>query len=149
MLTSYVWNLLVSVITTMSSSNKVEAETHPKSRASDDGSPPTSKSSESLAFADPLPSEPQPATYQAHAGDRTNAGSTAVYSIWPVDSIDTSSKDQRDRIIEAIKGVTDKPEEIHNCLLGEVMVYAKASMTAAQAAMLRNHPDVSAVTSYR
>lgn len=47
------------------------------------------------------------------------------------------------------RGVTDRPEEIHNCLLGEILVYAKASMTAAQAAMLQDHPDVSARTSYR
>lgn len=96
-----------------------------------------------------MPSEPQPATYQAHAGDKTNAGSTAVHFVWPAETVAASSKEQGDRIIEAIKGVTDRPEEIHNCLLGEVLVYAKASMTAAQAAMLRNHPDVSAVTSYR
>lgn len=133
----------------MSSSNTVKEETHPKSRGSDDDSPPISKSSESSAFADSMPSEPQPATYQAHAGDKTNAGSTSVYFVWPVDTVAASSKEQGDRIIEAIKGVTDRPEEIHNCLLGEVLVYAKASMTATQAAMLRNHPDVSAVTSYR
>lgn len=96
-----------------------------------------------------MPSEPQPATYQAHAGDKTNAGSTAVHFVWPVDTVAASSKEQGDRIVEAIKGVTDRPEEIHNCLLGEVLVYAKASMTATQAAVLRNHPDVSAVTSHR
>lgn len=73
---------------------------------------------------------------------------TAVHFVWPADTVATSSKEQRHRIIEAIKGVTDRPEEIHNCLLGEVLVYAKASMTAAQAAVLRNHPDVGAVTSY-
>ena len=133
----------------MSSNNTVKEETHPKSSASDDDFAPTSKSSESSAFADSMTSKPQLTSYQAHAGETTDAGSTAVHSIWPATTIDTSSKEQRDRIIEAIKSVTDKPEEIHNCLLGEILVYAKASMTAAQAASLRYHPDVSAVKNDR
>ena len=120
----------------MSSCITVKEETHPKSRAFDDDTAPASKSSESSL---------QPAMYQAHAIDKTDAGSTAVHTIWPADTIATSSKQQCDRIIEAIKSVTDKPEEIHNCLLGEVLVFAKAYMTAAQAASLRYHPDVSAV----
>ena len=132
----------------MSSSNTVKEETHLESRAPDDNSPPTSKDSESSAFAASLPSAAQPATHQAHADDKTNAASTAIHFIYPADTITTSTKEQRDRIIEAIRAVTDKPEEIHNCLLGEILVFAKASMTAAQAAMLRNHPDVSAVISY-
>ena len=132
----------------MSSTNTVKEEMHLESRASDNDSHPTSKDSESSAFADSLPSAAQPSTHPAHAGDKTNAASTAIHLIYPADTITTSTKEQRDRIIEAIKSVTDKPEEIHNCLLGEVLVFAKASMTAAQAAMLRNHPDVSAVTSY-
>ena len=133
----------------MSSSNTVREETHPTSHVSDDDSAPNGKSSESSAFADFMPSKPQPATYQAHAGDKTNDGSTAVHTLWPADTIATSSKERRDRIVDAIKSVTDKPEEIHNCLLGEILVFAKASMTAAQAASLRYHPDVSAFISYR
>ena len=133
----------------MSSSNTVKEETHLESHASDNDSHPTSKDSESSAFVDSLPSVAQPSTYPPHAGDKTNAASTAIHLIYPADTITTSTKEQRDRIIEAIKSVTDKPEEIHHCLLGEVLVFAKASMTAAQAAVLRGHPDVSAVTSYR
>lgn len=96
-----------------------------------------------------MPSEPQSATHQAQADDKTNAAPTAVHLIYPADLITTSTIEQRDRIIEAIRAVTDKPEEIHNCLVGEILVFAKASMTAEQAAMLRNHPDVSAGASYQ
>ena len=132
----------------MSSSNTVKEETHLESRASNNDSHPTSKDSESSAFADSLPSTAQLSTHPAHAGDKTNAASTAIHLIYPADTITTSTKEQRDRIIEAIKNVTDKPEEIRNCLLGEVLVFTKASMTAAQATMLRNHPDVSTNRSY-
>ena len=62
----------------MSSSNVVKEETHLKLRASNDNPPPISKSFESLAFADFIPSKPQRATYQAHVGDKMNAGSTVA-----------------------------------------------------------------------
>ena len=128
----------------MSTSTPVKEERYPAPRNPNTNSPPTSKSFESSTFANSAPSNPQPTTSQAHASDKPNAEATTIYAIWPTDTLDESSKEQGDRIISAIKAITDKPEEIRKCLLGDNLVYAKASMTAAQAAVLQDHPDVSA-----
>lgn len=63
----------------------------------------------------------------------------------PVDFPSGACKAQRERINEAIKEHTDKPEEIDNCRRGDKLIFAKASLTMAQANLLQNHPDVSAI----
>ena len=69
---------------------------------------------------------------------------------WPVNTFSTTSntnstasKEQQERINEAIESLTGKYDEIHNCRLGEELIFAKASMTADLASILQNHPDVS------
>jgi len=145
MLTQNAYSYPGGVITFMSSSSTVTGKAHEKAFEHDPGSSSTSKGSEHLAFGDLKPAEIRLAEHQTSSENTANDGRTAIYFVWPVDSVPTASKEPGERIIEAIKDFTDRPEEIHNCLLSDVLVFAKASMTAVQANMLQDHPDVSAV----
>lgn len=62
---------------------------------------------------------------------------------WPVNTFSTTSntnstasKEQRGVINEAIESLTIKYDEIHNCRLGEELMFAKASMIAYQVSIL-------------
>lgn len=106
------------------------------------------KDSEHPYFGHPDDAEKELAEHRKSSEGTKRFEIAMVHFVWPVDTVSTASKEQTKRIIEAIRGITDRPEEIHSCLLGDLLVYAKAYMTAIQASTLETHPDVRYIYSF-